>query len=523
MEELKTSEEIIVQLTMPDEKVYEIKVNQNISFEDVLVKLINETKIMEDKNANDNLFLVSEQSVFGPDKLKRSINSRVEKTSEVLIFKLEALIFDVTNKDYYKAKEHFINLGNIKTQNEQGISKEYEPSNIKNFQPVKQQSNKKKINMMEDIKMSEKIDLKINDHEGNFFCNIFINGDNTVYDVLKTIVKENESKINKKGAKYLALTCKNGESLVITTDDYLSSSLKSLEINGSSEIVISLSQQPTKDVEHNYVKVDYIKNSIKQSENENPEEEKEIKIQEEEINLTDENPQQPQKNVKVTFNFESKENIEVEVSPDIKFNDLVEKFKTEALKKDKNYFKGIDEISFICDSSLISTFASNTSLSEKTKNIESKCITIQVINGALNGGIWDVSDINNKNEIFNDNQIPTSNHENQNSSLSWWRILFFVVGTLLLIAALVVFLVNPELLSLIIPLAVSGGISLLVGFLWNTIKSCFIGSEPKEISNEPMPKENKYDPNKITDLIDPNNNLLSEKGTSSNNGQEQIE
>ena len=93
MEELKTSEEIIVQLTMPDEKVYEIKVNQNISFEDVLVKLINETKIMEDKNANDNLFLVSEQSVFGPDKLKRSINSRVEKTSEVLIFKLEALIF----------------------------------------------------------------------------------------------------------------------------------------------------------------------------------------------------------------------------------------------------------------------------------------------------------------------------------------------------------------------------------------------------------------------------------------------
>ena len=194
MEELKTSEEIIVQLTMPDEKVYEIKVNQNISFEDVLVKLINETKIMEDKNANDNLFLVSEQSVFGPDKLKRSINSRVEKTSEVLIFKLEALIFDVTNKDYYKAKEHFINLGNIKTQNEQGISKEYEPSNIKNFQPVKQQSNKKKINMMEDIKMSEKIDLKINDHEGNFFCNIFINGDNTVYDVLKTIVKENESK-----------------------------------------------------------------------------------------------------------------------------------------------------------------------------------------------------------------------------------------------------------------------------------------------------------------------------------------
>ena len=225
----------------------------------------------------------------------------------------------------------------------------------------------------------------------------------------------------------------------------------------------------------------------------------------------------------MTFNFESKENIEVEVSPDIKFNDLVEKFKTEALKKDKNYFKGIDEISFICDSSLISTFASNTSLSEKTKNIESKCITIQVINGALNGGIWDVSDINNKNEIFNDNQIPTSNHENQNSSLSWWRILFFVVGTLLLIAALVVFLVNPELLSLIIPLAVSGGISLLVGFLWNTIKSCFIGSEPKEISNEPMPKENKYDPNKITDLIDPNNNLLSEKGTSSNNAQEQIE
>ena len=121
---------------------------------------------------------------------------------------------------------------------------------------------------------------------------------------------------------------------------------------------------------------------------------------------------------------------------------------------------------------------------------------------------------------FNDNKIPVSNHENQKSSSNLWRILLFIVGVLSLTASLVVFLVSPELLALIIPLAFFGGFSLLVGFLWNTIKSCLWGSNPEGISMEPLSKTNKYDPNKITDLIDPNNNLLLKKDTLNKNEQE---
>lgn len=76
-----------------------------------------------------------------------------------------------------------------------------------------------------------------------------------------------------------------------------------------------------------------------------------------------------------------------------------------------------------------------------------------------------------------------------------------------------IFLVNPELLALIIPLAVSGGISLLVGFLWNTIKSCLCRQNPEEISTKQLTETNEYNPNKITDLSDPNNNLSPEKST----------
>ena len=124
---------------------------------------------------------------------------------------------------------------------------------------------------------------------------------------------------------------------------------------------------------------------------------------------------------------------------------------------------------------------------------------------------------------FNDNKIPVSNHGNQKSSSNLWRILLFIVGVLSLAASLVVFLVSPELLALIIPLAFFGGFSLLVGFLWNTIKSCLWGSNPEGISMEPLSKTNKYDPNKITDLIDPNNNLLLKKGTLNKNEQEQAD
>ena len=131
----------------------------------------------------------------------------------------------------------------------------------------------------------------------------------------------------------------------------------------------------------------------------------------------------------------------------------------------------------------------------------------------MQGSSWNISDINNKNKILNDNQVFISNDENQNSSSSWLRILFFVVGILLLIAALVIFLVNPELFALIIPLAVSGGISLLVGFLWNTIKSCLCRQNPEEISTEPLIEANENDPNKTTVLNDLNNNLSPEKST----------
>ena len=94
---------------------------------------------------------------------------------------------------------------------------------------------------------------------------------------------------------------------------------------------------------------------------------------------------------------------------------------------------------------------------------------------------------------------------------------------LLLIAALVIFLVNPELFALIIPLAVSGGISLLVGFLWNTIKSCLCRQNPEEISTEQLTETNEYNPNKITDLSDLNNNLSLENNQKNENGQEKTD
>ncbi len=125
---------------------------------------------------------------------------------------------------------------------------------------------------------------------------------------------------------------------------------------------------------------------------------------------------------------------------------------------------------------------------------------------------------------FNDNEIPVSNHENQKSSSNLWRILLFIVGVLSLAASLVVFLVNPELLALIIPLAVSGGISLLlVGFLWNTIKSCLCRQNPEEISTEQLTETNEYNPNKITDLSDLNNNLSLENNQKNENGQEKTD
>ena len=86
-----------------------------------------------------------------------------------------------------------------------------------------------------------------------------------------------------------------------------------------------------------------------------------------------------------------------------------------------------------------------------------------------------------------------------------------------------IFLVNPELLALIIPLAVSGGISLLVGFLWNTIKSCLCRQNPEEISTKQLTETNEYNPNKITDLSDLNNNLSLENNQKNENGQEKTD
>ncbi len=662
-------EEVTARLTMPDKKIYEIKVNQNITFKDVLVKLINKTKIMEHKNANDNLILVSNRLAFGPDKFKNSINQRVEKIDRVRIFKLEAFIFDVNHKDYFKVKDYFINLGNIKTQNEQGISKNMiqDPNSIKNFQHVEQQDNKKKLNMIEDIKVSEKINLKINDFDGNLFCQISIGINSTVYDLIGEIIKRNEAQINEKGVKYLALTYKNGENLVITDNNCLNSSLKDLKISDLSEIVISLSQQPVKNIENGCVKIDNIKSLIKQQEKETQEEKEEIKIQvekdkivgqekennaddnkknkidnteqnpkqneiideSEEIeihlkgignsenkshsikinpkctvsdltnkikldknivgnnkylylapgnhdnillsekksmnlkisdfgiqngskldfdffdsdsdddnksyrkrlidlkregqdDLIDENSQQPKENVKVTFDFcwQNKDKIEVEVSPEITFNDLVEEFKTQALEKDKYYFKGIDKISFAYNDTLIKTSSSNTSLSSITKSAKNS-VTIRVIDGGFDSFGWNVSNINN--DINNKNPIPDNENQTPSSNSNWKRILFFVVGIFSLIAALVVFLVNPELMALIIPFAVSGGISLLVAFLWNTIKSCLCRQNPEEISTEPLIEANENDPNKTTVLNDLNNNLSLENNQKNENGQEKTD
>lgn len=99
----------------------------------------------------------------------------------------------------------------------------------------------------------------------------------------------------------------------------------------------------------------------------------------------------------------------------------------------------------------------------------------------------------------------------------------FFVGIFLSIAALVIFLINPELPALIIPLAFFGGVSLLVGFLWNTIKSWLPQPNSEKISTEPLSETNRYGPNKITDLIDPKNNSLSRNGTANQNKQGRTE
>lgn len=358
-----------------------------------------------------------------------------------------------------------------------------------------------------------------NTDENELLCNMDIKED-IVLNIEITTWRNNEKVLTEKGWVQAIDIIEENK----VEQEKEKKNVENLEIKEIDETEINLinkNPQASKSEKKN----DYINNNDgKKQKNKDmaEEEKKDVKEIEEKIDLINSNPQQSNNEINVTFDFLDKDSIKFKVKPDITFNDLVAQFKTQALKNNKNYFKGIDKISFSCDSKFILKFSGNTSLKEIAKSVEGN-INIRVIDDGLLDSYWDVSDTNNKNKISNDNQIPISNYENQTPSSNWKRILCFVVGIFLLIAALVVFLVNPELLSLIIPLAVSGGISLLVGFLWNTIKSCFIGSEPKEISNEPMPKENKSDPNKITNQNDPNNNLSPEKDTSSKNGQEQTE
>ncbi len=477
-------EEVTVRLTMPDEKIYEIKVNQNIVFEDALVKLIHETKIMEHKNANDNLILASKQTVqtvVGPNRFKESIAQCVEKTSEGLILKLKTFIVDVNDKDYYKVEYYFINLGNIKTQNEQSISKNMiqDPNSIKNFQHVEPRDNKKKVNMMKEIE----IHLEGIGNSRNKSHSIKINPNSTVSDLInkikldKNIVGNNE---------YLYLAPGNHDNVPLSEKKSMNLKISDFGIQNGSKLDFDFFDSDSDDDNKSYRK--HLINLKR----------------EEQDDLINENSQQPKKNVKAIFDSLKEDKIEVEISSKITFNDLVEKFKTQALEKDKYYFKGIDKISFAYNNTLIKTSSSNTSLSSITKSAKDS-ITIRVIDGGFDGFGWNVSNINN--DINNGSKKK--------------RILFFVAGTLLLIAALVVFLVNPELLATIIILGGFGGISLLVGFLWNTIKSCLVGSESEKISIEPLTETNEYDPNKTTNLSNLNNNLLLEISTQNKSKQEQ--
>lgn len=155
---------------------------------------------------------------------------------------------------------------------------------------------------------------------------------------------------------------------------------------------------------------------------------------EEKINLIDENQQQLNKKVDVTFSFLGKLDITCKVDPKITFDNLVQRFKQEALKTDKNYFNSINIISFLCNGRWISEANKDVSLNEIVKDVKDS-IMIRVF---AEGGCdhrWDISDNNNRNQIFNDNQIPVSNNEHQNSHSNWKRILFFAVGIFSLIAA----------------------------------------------------------------------------------------
>ncbi|MBQ9491417.1 MAG: hypothetical protein IJU86_01385 [Firmicutes bacterium] len=358
-----------------------------------------------------------------------------------------------------------------------------------------------------------------NTDENELLCNMDIKED-IVLNIEITTWRNNEKVLTEKGwVKAIDMIEENK-----VEQEKEKKNVKNLEIKEIDETEINLinkNPQASKSEKKN----DYINNNDgkKQKNKDMAEEEKEdVKEIEEKIDLINSNPQQSNNEINVTFDFLGKDSIKFKVKPDITFDNLVQRFKQEALKTDKNYFKGIDKISFSCDSKFILKFSGNTSLKEIAKSVEGN-INIRVIYGDLLGSYWDVSDTNNKNKISNDNQIPISNYENQTPSSNWKRILCFVVGIFLLIAALVVFLVNPELLSLIIPLAVSGGISLLFGFLWNTIKSCLCRQNPEEISTEQLTETNEYNPNKITDLSDLNNNLSLENNQKNENGQEKTD